>query len=62
MVCLPIFLFFFSALLASGIYGAAVLRDRGCRNYSTCAAVAGRFFNRGILFAFEVELEGHALR
>lgn len=54
-------LFFSSALLASAFRGAAVLRDRDCRNFSTCVAVAGRFSNRAILFAFEVEFGWHAL-
>ena len=53
MVCPP--WFFSSALLASAFRGAAVLSDHDCRNSSTCVAVAGRFSNKVILFAFEVE-------
>ena len=46
--------------MASAFRGAAVLRDHECRNFSTCVAVVGPFFNRTILFAFEVELGWHA--
>ncbi len=59
MVC-PHFSSSSSALLASAFRGAAVLRDHDCRNFSTCVAVAGRFSNRAILFAFEVEFGWHA--
>lgn len=53
MVCLPpLFLESMSCVLHAS--GAAVLR--GCRNFSTFVAAAGRYSNEGdFLFAFEAE-------
>lgn len=53
-------MFQFSQAVVSTLRGAAVLRDHECRNFSMCAAVAGRFSNRVVMFAFEVESGWHA--